>query len=495
MASKSFRLTGRVLRHPAIVVCVSLAMVLMISAATASAKFALGLQDPGFTQAANSTGARTAFAALQAARGSIVRITASWNSIAPAGTTMPAGFDPANPSAPGYNWAAIDTAVRSAAAHHDRVLMNLTGAPKWAQQQTGEPSSLAAYGGAWNPNATEFGLFARAAALRYSGHFADPLHRGSMLPAVRMWEVWNEENLPEDLTSNDPVDEYRSLLNAAYGAIKRVNRANMISIGGLAPVGFIPKLTVSPLAFAAKLLCLQRVGTQFVRAATCPVKASFDELAIHPYSLDVTPTLHAYNYDDVLIADMSKLTALLHAAERLHTAAPSIKYGLWVTEWSWFTNPPDRAVGDPEPTAARYTDYSMYEMWRSGVSLVVWYLARDISVSLNSPSLVGGGGLYTSTGKRKLMGQAFGFPVVAGGNFVWGRAPVTSRSEVYVQRRVGSHWIQIAKARTSRDGVFLIHFRRHGHANYRARVAHGSTSLAYYSAPIPARQTHTGSPG
>ncbi len=467
---------------------------LALAPAPALAQFALGLQDPGFSFSATSAQSRIAYDALDTVRGSTIRITVSWNSVAPAGKQMPSGFEPSNPGDPGYNWSSIDTAVRSAAAHHDRVLLTLTGAPQWAQPP-GKPASLSGFNGAWNPNATQFGAFAHAAALRYSGHFADPLLPGSTLPRVTLWEVWNEENLPEDLTSSDPVNEYRSLLDAGYHAIKEVNRASTVAVGGLAPVSFIPGISISPLKFAAQLMCLRRVGTRFVRASTCAGRAEFDVLAMHPYSLYSTPTLHAYNYDDVLIADMGKLTTLLHAAEKLHTASPAINYGLWVTEWSWFTNPPDKAVGDPESTAARYTAYSMYELWRSGVSLVVWFLVRDIPGPVNSPSLVGGGGLYTSSGTPKLMLSGFDFPVVAGVSggrgFVWGRAPVSRRSEVLVQRATGRRWIQVAKARTGADGVFMVRFPARGNGRYRARVVHGPTSVAYYSAPIPAQRTHT----
>ncbi len=173
------------------------------------------------------------------------------------------------------------------------------------------------------------------------------------------------------------VTEFRSLLNAAYGQIKSVRRSDVVAIGGLAPVSFIKNVSISPLKFAADLMCLRRVGTHFVKAGSCPSKAHFDVLAMHPYSLLATPTKHAYAYDDVLIADMGKLTTLLHAARQLHTVAAGSRFGLWVTEFSWFTNPPDKEVGDAPMVSARYTAYSMYEMWRAGASLVTWFLARD----------------------------------------------------------------------------------------------------------------------
>jgi hypothetical protein len=458
-----------------------------------AAPFQLGLQDPGFASATGTTSSQIAFGALSAVHGSTVRLSVGWAGVAPVGATKPAGFDPANPSDPQYRWTTIDAAVRALAQHQDHIVINLTGAPVWAMP-AGRPASTDAFGGAWNPNAGQFRLFARAAALRYSGHFRDPLHPGSMLPRVRQWEIWNEENLPQDLLAPNLVSEYRALLNAGYAAIKFVAKDNVVAIGGLAPVSFESR-SLSPLKFAADLLCLRRVRTHFVRMTNCPSKAHFDVLAMHPYSLLATPTKHAYRYDDIQVADMGKLATLLNASERLHTASPAIKYGLWVTEWSWFTNPPDKAVGDPPALAARYTAYSMYDMWRAGVSLVVWFLAQDPPmVAPNSPSLVYGGGLYDSLGRPKPMMLAFRFPVVAAvtrhRGFVWGRAPVSRRTRVVIERRSGHRWRQIGTVHSGSDGVFEFHFAANGNGVYRARIPHGIASPGYNSRAIPAVRTH-----
>jgi hypothetical protein len=462
--------------------------------AAASAQFQLGLQDPGFTAAAGSTTSQFAYNALNAIHGSTVRVSVGWAATAPGGATRPAGFDAADPADPHYNWARLDATVIELAARHDQIVLNLTGAPPWAQP-AGKPSSLKTFFGAWDPSATEYGLFAKAAALRYSGSFV-PTGATHPLPRVRKWEIWNEENLPEDLMAPNLVAEYRSLLNAAYASIKSVSNANTVAVGGLAPVSFIPHVSVSPLAFAAQLMCLRRVRIHFVSTASCPVKAHFDALAIHPYSLLATPTKHAYNYDDILVGDLGKLHTLLTAAKKLNTVVPRITDQLWTTEWSWFTNPPDPTVGDRDPVAARYTAYSMYEMWRAGVNLVIWFLAQDpANVNLNSPSLTYGGGLYTATGKPKLMMQAYTFPVIAsvtgGRGYVWGRAPVSTRTTVTIQEGAGHGWKRVGTAHTGSDGIFQLRFPSTGNGTFRAIASGGATSLGYNSRPIPAVRTHT----
>jgi hypothetical protein len=483
------------LRLPVVAFFAALTM-LVLAPASGLAQFQLGFEDPGFSDPVGSTPSQIAFGALNAVHGSTVRLYVGWGGVAPGGSTEPAGFDPSNPGDPRYTWTAVDTAVRSLTQRHDHVVIDLTGppAPAWATPP-GEPASLHVFTGSWNPNAKQFGLFARAAALRYSGHFADPLNPGSALPAVRGWEIWNEENLPLGLMAPNLVSEYRALLNAGYGAIKGVSNDNVVAMGGLAPVSY-ESVSISPLKFAAELLCLRRIATHFVRADRCPSKAHLDVLAMHPYSLLATPTKHAYRYDDVLVGDMGKLVTLLRAAEHLHTAAPAINYGLWVTEFSWFTNPPDPQVGDPGPVAARYSAYSMYEMWRAGVSLVIWYTTRDPeNAAAHANGFAYGGGLYNASGTPKLTLTAFRFPVVAGVSgghgFVWGRAPASGRPHVIVEQAVGRGWKRIGTVRTSSDGVFELHFAAGRNAVYRARIPHGAISLGYDSRPIPAARTHT----
>lgn len=463
-----------------------LAVLAMIPAA-AQASFQVGLQDPAFDGTGSASQTDSAYHVLHAVGGSVVRLNVFWYQIA--GAVPKAGFQPTNPGDPEYQWTALDAAVRQAAASHVTVVLTLSGAPGWAQgpnQPTKEPIGT----GAWDPNPTDFGSFAQAVAERYSGHFADPLRAGQALPRVKYFELWNEENLPLFLAAPELINTYKALLTDGYNGVKAGAADNQVVFGGLAPVSYLPGLSVSPLKFAAQLMCLRRVGSHFVRLGGGCRAAPWDIFAEHPYTLAVTPTQGASHYDDVLVADVHKLRHLLNAARRLHTIR-SGNHPLWVTEWGWVTHPPDSLVGDSFNTAARYVAYGMYEMWKAGVSLVVWQGITD-----QSPTQLAGSGLETKTGQPKPQMQAFTFPFIAsvdhGRGLGWGRVPGAGRVRVTVQRRSAHGWRRVASAQTGRDGVFSIHFVAKGNATYRARGPNGVKSLGYYSARIPARRTHRG---
>jgi hypothetical protein len=342
--------------------------------------------------------------------------------------------------------------------------------------------------GEWNPDPEAFAAFLHAAALRYGGSFQDPQNPGAALPRVRYWEPWNEPNIPGYYSAPNPVSAYRTLLNDAYDALKKVHGDNVVILGGLAPVSPVPG-SIPPLNFAARLLCLHPAGSSFAPNRSCQ-RVKFNILGMHPYALAATPTKHAYKPGDVLVGDMGELRALLSATNRFHTAVPSTGHVIWVTEFHWYTNPPNPVIGDREATAARYVAYSMYEMWRSGVQLVVWQQVGDGP----GHDAASGPGLYSASGRPKLTLQAFAFPVVAsvshGRGFVWGRAPVSSPASIVVEHFVGGSWRSVSTVSTGRYGVFAAYFRARGNGVYRAQMIGGSTSLAYNSRPIPPRRTH-----
>ena len=162
-----------------------------------------------------------------AERARIVRVNLTWSQVAP--TVPPPSFVPGDPSSPGYNWTSIDATVRDLASQGLEVLLNIWDAPTWAQDSSPPPGTTP---GSWRPDPAQFASFATAAALRYDGRFPDPLHPGAFLPRVRYWQPWNEPNLAIYLSPQwtstaagwapaSPVI-YRQLLNAFYGAVKRV---------------------------------------------------------------------------------------------------------------------------------------------------------------------------------------------------------------------------------------------------------------------------------
>jgi hypothetical protein len=136
---------------------------------------------------------------------------------------------PSDPNDPAYNWPdAVDQAVVQAKRYGMRVSITLTRAPLWASGH-GNP--------AWAPKRpSDFAAFARAAARRY--------------PSVHLWMIWGE---PTRLGNFKPLNKkgpgiYARVLDAAYGALKRVSRRNTViggnsfTVGVYSPVDWVRKL-------------------------------------------------------------------------------------------------------------------------------------------------------------------------------------------------------------------------------------------------------------
>jgi hypothetical protein len=471
-------------------------MAALAVSSTAQAQFEVGGLG-GLQAVKDGTPAQqTAYNVLSETNSRFARITIPWISIAPA--TPPAGFDASNPASPGYKWTILDREVRAAAANHQQVIIATFHAPTWAigpNFPSGTPGSGDIIPGAWSPNITMLKQFYQALATRYSGSFNSPSSGPGPLPRVRYWEIWNEPDISGYLAAQNQASYYRNMLNSSYAALKSIHRDNMVIFGGMSGVGGYDRWSISPLKFAAEVLCLRRVGPSFVRHGPCPVKAHLDALAEHPYAFASSPTKHAYQYDDLLLADMSKLRTLLDTAKRLHTIRGSNQQ-LWATEFVWPTNPPNTVLGDSPAKAARFVAYGMYELWSAGVSTVIYAALRD-SASATDPTL-SGTGLLTADGTPKLTLRAFAFPFIASvsrkGGYAWGRVPVSHSVKVFVQHQRGGRWRTVKSVRTGRDGVFTAKFPARGNGTYRAQVAHGQLSLPYFSAKIPGKRLHLASP-
>lgn len=415
----------------------------------------------------------------------IIRINVFWSQVAP--STRPAGFDPSDPSSPGYNWEVADTAVRNVAAGHIQVLITLLGAPTWAEGP-GKPAH--ATPGTWRPNASQYADFARAAAIRYSGRFPDPRNPGSFLPRVRYWQAWNEPNLPIDLApqwvragrgyiAESPII-YRRLLNAFYGAIKAVSPANFVVTAGTAPYGDPPGGgRMQPVEFDRVLFCLR--NDSGLTPLRCPDPPRLDALAHHPYGIN-GPLWHAVNPDDVAPADMYKLARVQRAARHWRHVLPAGRKKLWVTETSWDSNPPDPG-GVPVQRQARFVEQTMYVLWRQGVDTILWF---EIVDAPPIPSYVYSiqGGMYFISGKPKPAAQALRFPLVTrrlDGRHIeaWGRAP--QGGPLTIEMRHGRGWTALRTLGLRGRQFFWTTLPVSGRAVLRAQMR-GQTSLTWTQA-------------
>jgi hypothetical protein len=149
----------------------------------------------------------------------IYETTLHWGQVA---TRRPA--DPDNPADPAYAWPPeIDAAIREADRYGIRVLLMIIATPAWANG--GRPAN-------WAPTrAADLAAFAKAAARRYR--------------SVRYWMIWGEPTrvgnfMPLDLETpgqrltrreKRAPRRYARMLDASYGALKRVSRDNIV-IGG-----------------------------------------------------------------------------------------------------------------------------------------------------------------------------------------------------------------------------------------------------------------------
>jgi len=452
------------------------AALLATASASAGGPLETAVFDPA---AANGSFSASALQKVRAAGATMVRVPVDWAAVAPAGEKKPA-FDAGDPDDPAYRWQGVDRVAKLAAAAGLEPLLSLTGAPAWAQRAS-PPQGL----GANHPDAVEFGRFAEAIAKRFSGR-----HQG--LPRVRYWQAWNEPNLATylwpQLEQGKPVSPgvYRDLVNALADAVKSVHADNLVVAGGLAPFRDITPDTLSqdkdwgPLSFMRDLLCL----SSSLRP-TCHERIRFDIWSTHPYTSG-GPTHHAVLPNDVSLGDLPKMRKVLDAAASTGVIRSRGPVRFWVTEFSWDSNPPD-PHGVPVALLKRWVPHALYEMWRSGVSMVTWFQLRDDAPTTSFYQA----GLYDGRGRAKAFREAFRFPFVAfpqgNGVYAWGRTPWGKPGVVAVEQRAkGGPWKPLGNVRSNRYGVFEGTFRTGTTGFLRARLlSTGERSAAFSLAEVP----------
>jgi hypothetical protein len=150
----------------------------------------------------------------------ILQMDLGWATTAP---TRPAHAR--DPNDPAYRWSPdIGYALQQAARYHMRVLLQVSQTPAWANRGRAPNYPPA--------RAADVADFVTAAARRY--------------PGVHLWMVWGEPNRQPNWASLQPASPlanrltpaqasaprlYAQLLDASYGALKRVSPRNLV-IGG-----------------------------------------------------------------------------------------------------------------------------------------------------------------------------------------------------------------------------------------------------------------------
>jgi hypothetical protein len=309
-----------------------------------------------------------------------VRLTAGWGAIAPEARP---DFDTTDPGAyPPDRWLLLDRAVREADRAGLAVMIDVAfWAPPWAVERR-DPGGRHR----WRPDPVGLGRFARALARRYDGSFEHP-GTGQPLPSVRLWTSWNEPNhsgflLPQ-WENGRPASPhwYRAMHEAVYDALKDVDGDNRVLIGGLTSKGGgppAPGRSITPLRFVRELACVDERLRPLARAecrAFRPLRA--DGFSHHPYSFTYGPRVPSPNPEWVAMADLDRLSGLLGALARRGRIERRLP--LYLTEYGFETNPPDRERGVPP---ARQSDWLVDALAisraRRDVRMHAQFLLRDL---------------------------------------------------------------------------------------------------------------------
>jgi hypothetical protein len=333
----------------------------------------------------------TTFATFEQLHVQEVRLNLYWGG--PHGVAMRRPAHATNPADPAYDWSLYDRTVRYGGEYGVHVLFTIYGTPSWANG--GRGTNVAP------TNATDLRNFAFAAAKRYGGTWPDGA--GGQLPPVKEWLAWNEPNNPLFLTPQykktatgwriQSAIDYAKICNAVYAGVhatlfrgERVGCGATAPRGNNGPQGFRP--SVSPIAF--------------LRAVKAAGLKTFDAWAHHPYysGPKETPTTRPVtrNGAPVTAVTLGNLGDLIKAVTQL--------YGnkrIWITEYGYQTNPPDRIVGVSYAKQSAYlTQAFAIARKNPRIDMMLWFLLKD------EPTVAGWqSGLITAGGKHKPAFNAF----------------------------------------------------------------------------------------
>jgi Family of unknown function (DUF5722)/Cellulase (glycosyl hydrolase family 5) len=279
----------------------------------------------------------------------VIHTTASWAQIAPTRPTVASNGDD-----PVYRLGDLDELVANASTDGMRVLIDVSGTPKWAnggKSQNHMPRRL-----------SDLTTFTRMLATRYDGRHGHG--------KVSLWAVWNEPNLSLFLTPQYSgkkivsASEYAKLYRAAYAGIKAGNASAQVAIGETSPLGRDHPTSLSgqgqsvaPGTFA-KLIARER-GLKFAAWAHHP----------YPTSLSAKP-LEKVRYPNVSLSQLPTFQKQLNAT--FHRSVP-----IWITEYGHETKPAEPHGVTYAKQAAYAKQALQYARADKQVRMFIWFTFRD----------------------------------------------------------------------------------------------------------------------
>jgi hypothetical protein len=335
-----------------------------------------------------------------------------------------------NPNDPAYDWTRTDAVLKGLHKHRIAVLVTLYGTPSWANR--GRAANVIP------KSKYSLAAFASAAARRY--------------PWLRLWEVWNEPNLRASLRPNSPKLYVRRLLNPTYAVLHALRRSNRVAGGATSPRP--TPSGMSPVAFMRGM-----------RKA----HARLDAYSHHPYpvTLGERPSGFARGVCRYCkgILTLANLPVLLREVRR--------DFGhkrIWLTEYGYQTNPPDRRRGVSPGAQARYVSHAALRARKARyVDILIHFIVKD------EPQLSGWqSGFLTRFGAIKPAFSAFMLPLAQVSRHgmrttLWGQVRPRSGRQLYkLQRYARGRWASVGGYRfTNARGSFVRVVRARVGARFR----------------------------
>ena len=274
-------------------------------------------------------------------------------------------------------------------------------------------------------------------------------------------------------------------MRAAYPAVRAADPGAQVVIGTLSPRGQRLRrvdTVMRPLAFLRAFGCRSDRWTR-LRISECRNfrPATGDGFAIHPYGGRIAPERAHQSVDDVSLAQVGNLTATLDRLQRARALrATTRRFGIYIDEYGYQTNPPDRFAGIGPRTQDSWLQRAAYLAWRNPrIRLFTQYLWRDEPRS--SDGSYGGwqSGLRYVGGRAKPALAHFDTPFVidAARGRLWGQVRPGGRHSVTVEKRTSARaaWGRLAVVTTDARGYWTLTRRLVPGTSYRYRSA-GATS-------------------
>ena len=289
------------------------------------------------------------------------------------------------------DWSAVDAAVGRATAAGIDVLPFVYGAPAWAVPLARVPGSG---GSAQAPLRLPIGgaagagwsAFLQLVVARYGPRGSFWARNPGLVPRpIRTWQVWNEQNFKYFVVRPNPV-EYGKLVKISHTAIKAVDPGAKILLGGMfaRPREAEFKRKPRQAYFATEFL-----DTMYKR--TPGVKAKFDGIALHPYT-----------------TEFQNVAPQIEEVRSLMKAHGDAATGLWITELTWSSGPPDNGFAKGPRGQVKQLKGAFSALTRNAAKWrlrgVYWFSLEDAKGACN---FCDGSGLFTEALVPKPSWRAF----------------------------------------------------------------------------------------